>query len=267
MSCFAVVLSPACGSDDDSQKNPGKPPIDGGAGEGGAGEAPSGGTGGTGGSAAGTSSESGAATGGTAGTSSEGGNANEAGSRNEGGGAGETAQAGAGGQGGALGEGGAGGASEEVTCEVAPTCTNSLSAVGVGDFSIAFTLTTTSAVRTGVISQRAICMRSKFWDIRLGKTNESSVFSIELDDGANYTSFTASAPLLNDGAPHDVRVCRKAGQVYAFADGQLIGKPTALSKTNLNGLAALTTLTTTCNPYDGTVKLVGAVENICVGAL
>lgn len=268
-----IVVAQACGSDDDSKDEPRKQPPSGQAGEASAGESSSGGTSGTAGSggtpsagSGGTSAEAGSPGGGTAGTPSEGGTANEAGSANEGGGAGESTSAGAGGQAGALGEGGAGGASE-VTCEVAPTCAGTLANLGTGDFSISLELTTSTTARSGVVSQRSVCMRGKFWDVRLAPVDGgTSSFSIEFDDGANYTSFVAKAPAsLNDGNPHDLRVCRKSGTVYAFSDGVLIGS--AASKAAFTTLPALTSLTTTCKPYDGTVNLVGTVEDICVGAL
>lgn len=265
-----IVAAQACGSDDGSKDEPRKQPPTGQAGEASAGESSSGGTGGSGGTpsagSGGTPPDAGSPGGGTAGTPNEGGNANEGGRANEGGSAGESTSAGAGGQAGALGEGGASGASE-VTCEVAPTCTGTLANLGTGDFSISLELTTSTTARSGVISQRSVCMRGKFWDVRLAPVDGgTSSFSIEFDDGANYTSFVAKAPAsLNDGNPHDLRVCRKSGTVYAFSDGVLIGS--AASKAAFTTLPALTSLTTTCKAYDGTVNLVGTVEDICVGAL
>jgi hypothetical protein len=165
------------------------------------------------------------------------------------------------GEGGTSAEGGAGGA-DSVSCELAATCTGDLSALGTGDFSIAFTITTTANVGSGIISQRAVCMHSKFWDIRLraGTTG----LSIELDDQMNYSGLIAPA-VVNDGVPHEVRVCRKAGHVYVFSDGALVKD--AENATSFTTLPALATSTTTCTALDGTVTLVGSVSNVCVGPL
>jgi hypothetical protein len=268
--CALVILAQACGSDDDKQKsNRPYPSANGGnGGDGAAGESSTG-TSGSGGPGS-TAGESGAPSVAMAGSSGEAG----AGTQPQGGNAGEGAQGNAGSQGGTgeagtgsvggAGEGGAGGAGEGATCELASACTGDLSSVGTGDFSIAFTLTTTTTARSGLISQRAVCMHSKFWDVRLGTIANQSALSIELDDQSHYTAFTAPATL-NDGEPHVVRVCRKAGQVYAFADGVLVAD--AASETNLNALPALATSTTTCNALDGTVDLVGSVTDVCVGSL
>lgn len=147
------------------------------------------------------------------------------------------------------------------TCERATTCSGDLSAVGTADFSIAFRVTTTTPVRSGVIGQRLICMHSHFWDVRMGPTS----FGVELDDpGGVYTSFTVPVAL-NDGDAHDVQICRKTGRVGVFIDGCLI--TLVDGATNLSGLAPLTTMTTTCTAYDGTQPLDGVVDDVCVGPL
>jgi hypothetical protein len=267
LSLAVVVSSQACGSSDEKTQRPGNHRPEGGAagasldaagapdgasmagtagalGEGGAPGAGTAGTTGTGGAGAGT----------TGGSGGEGGT-EPPGSGN----AGEGAE---GGFGGVSGEGGAAGAGEEVTCEVAASCSQDLSAVGTGDFSIAFTITTVATVSSGIVSQRSICMHSKFWDIRL-RSNGTGL-SVELDDQANYTSFVAPM-VVNDGVPHEVRVCRKSGRVYAFADGKLSAQ--AVSATNLATLPAFATSTSKCGAEDGTVTLVGTLTNVCVGAL
>jgi hypothetical protein len=157
---------------------------------------------------------------------------------------------------------GAGGESDVgVSCELAPTCSNDLSGIGTGDFSIAFTLATTANAGSGIVSQRAICMRSKFWDVRLrGNGN----LSVELDDETSYLNMVVPS-IVNDGSPHEVRVCRKNGHVYAFADGQLLQD--APNATAFDTLPTLATGTTTCTARDGTVTLVGSVSDVCVGAL
>ncbi|MDF3072296.1 MAG: hypothetical protein K0R38_7897 [Polyangiaceae bacterium] len=262
----AVVLaSQACGSSDNSVKPRGDRP------EGGAAGADSGAdnsagrddtlTGGTGGMA-GTVGESGATTAGSGGSSGATGEGGAAGNVNGGGqgGASEGGESGQGGTGGA-GEGGTGGAGEEVTCEVAPTCSQDLSNVGTGDFSISFEITTNAQVNSAIVSQRQICMHSKFWEVAL-LANGAGI-SVETDDQVSYTSFVGPMKV-NDGAPHEVRVCRKSGVIYVFADGTL--RSQAASVTTLTTLPAFASKTTVCTSY-GRTALVGALENVCVGPL
>jgi hypothetical protein len=174
-------------------------------------------------------------------------------------GAAEQSSGGAAGVGVASGEAGAGG--DGVSCELAASCTNDLSGLGTGDFSIAFTIATSANAGSGVISQREECGRSMFWDIRMrGNGN----LSVELDDETNYLDMVVPSTV-NDGSPHEVRVCRKGGHVYAFSDGRLLDE--APNTTAFAELWTLATRTTTCNQLDGTVELVGSVTDVCVGPL
>lgn len=160
---------------------------------------------------------------------------------------------------GAAGEAGAG--AVDPSCELATTCTNDLSGLGAGDFSIAFTLATTATAGSGVLSQRTVCMRSKFWDVRMRANGN---LSVELDDETNYLNLVVPSAV-NDGAAHELRVCRKNGHVYALADGELLED--APNVTAFDSLPALATGTTTCTTFDGTVTLTGAVTGVCIGAL
>ncbi|RYZ02595.1 MAG: hypothetical protein EOO73_31095 [Myxococcales bacterium] len=196
--------------------------------------------------------------GGHEGVAGQGGAAASAGSANASGEAG----AGAGGAEGGAGGGGDGGATTEVSCERATTCTNDLSGLGLADFSIAFSIQTTATVGSGILSQRAICMHSQFWDIRLRGGGTS--ISVELDDAVNYTDLTAPM-VINDGGAHEVRVCRKSGHVYVFADGELVTD--AEDAAEFTTLPPLATKTTLCTSLDGTIALDGTVADVCIGAL
>jgi hypothetical protein len=149
-----------------------------------------------------------------------------------------------------------------VSCERAPTCTSDLSGTGTGDFSISFTLTTTSTSLSAVVCQRAACEHSQFWDVRLHQTGQVIV---ELDDGGGAYMQLLAGTNVNDGAPHDVAVCRKSGQVYAFVDGVLANE--TANATPLSTLPPLVTSTSVCTGIDGTVALDGSLTNLCVGAL
>ena len=147
-------------------------------------------------------------------------------------------------------------------CAPAASCVNDLTGIGAADFSIAFTLTTTATVGSGVISQRAICMHSSFWDVR---TNAVGALGFELEDTARrYTVMQVDA-VLNNGQPHNVQVCRRAGRVYGYVDGKLAGQ--VESQTIVGMLAPLAIGTTKCGPLDGTRALVGTVADVCIGPI
>ncbi len=248
-----VLVSQACGSSDKSTKprverpEGGAAGADSGAENGGARDhTPTGGTAGT----AGTVGDGGSPTAGSGGAGGEGGAAGNA----TGGGQGGANE------GGATGEGGIGGTGEEVTCEVAPTCSQDLSNVGTGDFSISFKITTNAQVNSAIVSQRQICMHSNFWEVSLG--GQAGIW-VETDDQVHYT-LVVGPMVINDGAPHDVRICRKSGIIYVFADGALRSQASSLS--NLATLPPLASKTTVCTSF-GRKALVGTLENVCVGAL
>jgi hypothetical protein len=242
-----VLVSQACGSSDDSDKPRVQRPPSGAAGadDGGAGDN--------------------SLTAGSAGTVGRGG-APTAGSNGAGGDGGAVGNVTGGGQGGAnaggaTGEGGIGGAGGEVTCEVAPTCSQDLSNIGTGDFSISFTITTSAQVNSAIVSQRQICMHSKFWEVALLSDQEG--ISVETDDQVHYTSFVGPM-VISDGAPHDVRICRKSGTIYVFADGSLRSQAESLA--SFATLPAFASKTTVCTAY-GRTALDGTLEDVCVGAL
>jgi hypothetical protein len=164
-------------------------------------------------------------------------------------------------EGGARSEGGVGGAGEAITCEVAPTCNQDLSNLGTGDFSISFKITTTAQVSSGIVAQRQICMHSKFWDVRVRAAGTG--FSIETDDQVSYTSLVAPTNI-SDGAPHEVRICRKSGVIYAFSDGILDVQGASLA--SFGALPAFAQKTSVCGGF-GTVTLDGTLADVCVGAL
>lgn len=286
----------ACGSSDDG----GAPGAGGSGGNGGSGgsQASGGSAGkGTGGSAGTTSGGSGGTTSGSGGTSSggtsgsagdggtsasggsggatagSGGSGNEAGAAGDGGASGSGAggdsaggeggaSGGAGGQSGETGSGGEGGTGDDVSCDPAPVCTDDLSDVGTGDLSISFELTTSATVRSAIISQRLVCSHSMFWDVRM---SAAGALSVEFDEnGFNYLSLVLPVTV-NDGVPHEVRICRIAGHVHAFVDGVRVAH--APNAADFGSLHTLQVETGACVGADGTNALDGTVSNVCVGAL
>jgi hypothetical protein len=151
-------------------------------------------------------------------------------------------------------------------CPLPSTCTNDLGGLGQGDFSIGFHIETTSISGSGVIAQRAVCAHSAFWDIRMSPP----ALGLELDDdGANYAFVSfVGAVAINDGANHEVRICRRAGQLRGYIDGVAAGGAPNATPVG-EGLAPLETRTSVCstNGFDATETLVGTVSAVCVGAL
>jgi hypothetical protein len=230
-----------------------------------AGEA-TGGSAGDGGSAgsgeAGSGNEAGASAGGVGGSTggaggSTGGSSGQGG---QGGQAGAGDPGGASGQAGASDQGGAGGQGPIAHCGVPASCTGDLSNIGTDDFGISFTIQTTTTALSAVLAQRAVCMHGMMWDVRL---SPSGVVGVEVDDGANYTLIGGGD--VNDGAVHEIRVCRIAERLYLDVDGVTVQD--AENSTIIGGLVALETGTGPCVGFDGTVALVGTVANVCVGAM
>ncbi len=204
---------------------------------------------------------------------SEGGVNGESGARGEGG-ASDSAggQADAGGasfapgeeEAGAGGDGDGGGAS---TCHYTPqaTCTGDLSHVGLADFEIVFTLQTTAIKGSGVVSQRAECGHSFFWDVRVGQ----GLLAAELDDGSGGYAACFGTTLVNDGNPHTVVLRRVSEKLSIYVDCQL--DVTCDAKTNLSAtLDTLQTKTDACTDPtkgDGTLALQGNLDPVCIGKL
>ncbi len=103
-------------------------------------------------------------------------------------------------------------------------------------------------------------MRSNFWEVALN--GEAGVW-VETDDQVHYTSFVGNM-VISDGAPHEVRICRKSGIMYVFGDGTLRSQASSLS--NLATLPPSASKTSVCTSF-GRNDLVGTLENVCVGAL
>jgi hypothetical protein len=274
LTAIVPVLVLHCGGDSSEDGGGSKPQ----AGEGGK---SSGGTSGKGGTTA-TGGRAGASdTGGTAGrggTTGKGGQSGDSGAPQ--GGQGDTggsggsggSNAGAGGddggvagQGGEAGDGGQGGAP---TCEDPPgtgLCTGDLGAVGLRDFEVKFTITTsTEDAVNAVIHQRAICNYSYFWDARL---SDGKLFFEVDDNGAHYGSCQSPVPL-NDGAPHRVVVRRIAESLSIVVD---CGVATSCPSHADVSMPLPPLGNQTNNPCIGSVDqtkaLVGTVANVCVRRL
>lgn len=143
------------------------------------------------------------------------------------------------------------------------TCANDLSNVGLGDFSIRFTIQTTATTRQAVLFQRAICAGSSgHWDLYLGQDALAGVPVLEVQSGGSFAQTNATLAV-NDGAPHVVEFQRLAGFLIASVDGQSFGGQTVALP--LSALPALQVATG--HPCASTPSLQGALIGICVRPL
>jgi hypothetical protein len=139
-------------------------------------------------------------------------------------------------------------------------CLGDLSNIGVRDFSISFSLTTSQRGTVALVNQRTACSFGMFWDIRL--TNGS--LQIETSDGTNYAIFRTTGRPVNDGASHDIIVRRTAELVSVHIDGAAAG--TGASGASFAQLAPVSGMDPCeVGPMkDGTVALSGTLTNLCI---
>ena len=146
-----------------------------------------------------------------------------------------------------------------VSCKCA-NCVGDLSNIGTGNFSITFTLTTTTLNGT-VINQRSVCTNGQMWDVRISSTG---TLHVETDDGSMESNYTTldSAVVVTDGAHHDVLITRMNGTLLLSIDG--VEHESAPSSANFGTLAPLQIKTDVCAGMGTNVALAGAVTNVCV---
>jgi hypothetical protein len=146
--------------------------------------------------------------------------------------------------------------------DVAPdaqACTGSLSNIGTADFRVSFTVTgTTQGGLVALVNQRGTCGPGVFWDVRMS----GGFVRVEVDDVVNYTNFTTTGVMVNDGRPHDVLIQRSAEVVVAFVDG--VESAPFGAKASFGQLAALTVRVDVCASNDMTAALFGTLSNLCV---
>jgi hypothetical protein len=151
-----------------------------------------------------------------------------------------------------------------VSCRCA-NCKGDLSNVGTGNFNIQFTLMTTTT-NGAVLNQRSICYTQDFWDIR---TTAGGFLEVETDDNnGTYTQLVTPVVVAN-GTPHSIQITRLNGTLLIVVDSNEVAS--GPSKANLGPLSPLATKTDICvttggsnGTGDGTVTLVGTVDNVCV---
>jgi hypothetical protein len=140
-------------------------------------------------------------------------------------------------------------------------CSDDLSNIGTGDFSIALALRTTQSGRAALVNQRVSCNPTMFWDLRLS----SGELELETDDTTNYTNFTSTGPEVDDGASHNILIKRISGTVTIYVDETVYGS--AASSSSFGTLAPLVTGTDVCDGQDGTAPFEGTITSVCVASL
>jgi len=138
----------------------------------------------------------------------------------------------------------------------AATCVESLSNVGTGDFTISFSITTTTTQASTIASQRQSCDGlHPFWDLSLRSTG---VMVLEVS-GAQLVSTRA----INDGTTHAVVIQRRSLEATITIDGAPAGAGTI--GTDLGALPMIQlTSGNPCESPGGRMPLVGMLSGFCL---
>ncbi len=165
----------------------------------------------------------------------------------------------------ALSDGGDGGLVEAGPLDAGPAtvCLSTLSGIGTGNFTIAFTLTTTSAAvgaseagaSLALAAQRpAGCVAGDYWDINL---NAGRVVA-QIENGTHNVVLQPNV-LADDGQPHRVVFSRIAGEAQCAVDA------TSTTTSDSDSYGAFPALTTgsengCATPLTG----YGTVSDVCI---
>lgn len=145
---------------------------------------------------------------------------------------------------------------------------------GVADFTVEFWLKTVATAGTGsaIIEKRADCSYTDFWSIRMiGATNPSAAtrmgqLVVELDNtsdpGASGYALLYSNVAVNDGTYHHVALTRFGKTARLYLDGVLRSSVTTTNVLRLQNGAPLQIGASVCTGIDGTIPLVGQVDEI-----
>lgn len=96
-------------------------------------------------------------------------------------------------------------------------CIGDLSTVGLGDFTLAFKITTSATVLSQVIAQREACTYGRFWSIRMQHTGG---VTFEIGDGEGPYVVAETTLAVNDGAEHLVKIYRADNLIRIDIDGE-----------------------------------------------
>lgn len=151
----------------------------------------------------------------------------------------------------------------------APTCTciNDLSNIGLADFYIAFTLTTTSTVPMSILNQRSTCDTAHpFWDVFTGTNGAYSpsegVVYINVGDGSSTFDDVSTQRVVNDGQPHRIVIARTGGTTFTLTVDGEGGAQTGGPTDPLNGtLPTLQVGADVCSSYE---PIAGQMTDVCM---
>jgi hypothetical protein len=147
----------------------------------------------------------------------------------------------------------------------AAACRGDLSNIGVADFHVSFSVTTSQNVLAALVNQRATCTLSDFWDVRLATNGALDVETDDVTQGANATGLKKVGPRINDGVPHKVMLQRTSGTLTVYVDGVAIAS--AVSRASFGQLAPIRIGSDVCTAaIDGTMPLMGTVSDLCVAS-
>lgn len=158
-------------------------------------------------------------------------------------------------------DGGACGCSASYECsQHGACCTDTLSNVGAGDFTITLTLVTRATVQSTVAYQRDTCGSSTFWDVQM---RADGTVTVETDDGGagDYAMIHGTA-VVNDGASHRIVVARRGQQMRLSVDGTVDG--TAASSSTFGLLSPLGIAHGNPCEAAGLAPLAGTVTDVCL---
>lgn len=142
----------------------------------------------------------------------------------------------------------------------AAMCATTLANIGGGDFAIQFVLTTSAKVLSSLLYQRAMCHPDDFWDIRL--TADGRIEAETSNLLGNYTALYSNGSV-NNAQPHSISISRRANLLSITIDGGLSGSsPSGAIWGNLPPLG--TSSGDPCEKVDGTMPLVGMLEDVCI---
>ncbi len=163
-----------------------------------------------------------------------------------------------------------------------PTCSNDLSNVGTGDFSISFKVQTAlgdagAPAMVALLDQRASCGSGggAYWSLRMQNGELYVETMAPADGGTAYTHAYSAGPRLDDDAQHGVEVERVSGSLYVLVDGSQVnigGGSSVASTASFASLPALRVGTDPCAAAvdaggDGTLDFAatgGTIGDVCV---
>jgi len=133
--------------------------------------------------------------------------------------------------------------------------------VGNSDFTVAFAIrTSTTGQGMEVLSKRAVCTYSTFWDVRM---SQNGSLSFELRQSVDNLGVSTALPV-NDGTFHDVVFVREGTSVGAYVDRVLTTWKDNGAAADMTNTAELLAGAGPCVGVDGTIPFSGTLDEITI---